>query len=107
MTNAFPMAIAGKNQNVKKRSKTNHRRTVEAVENAWTSAQSAGLEMYHRGEASEGPWRCLRRLLRHERPLQIQERKRSIRAKAASIDGAALGGCHGDTDHRGEVVQVA
>ena len=63
-----------KGKNVKKRSKKNNRRTVEAVEDAWTGAQPAGLEMHHRGEAPEGAWLSLRRMLRYEGPLQVQER---------------------------------
>ena len=57
-----------------KRSKTHNRRAVEAVEDARTGAQPASLEMHHRREAAAGPRLSLRGLLRHEGPLQVQER---------------------------------
>ena len=54
---------------VKKRSKKNNRRAVEAVEDARTSSQPASLEVYHRGEAAGRAWLSLCWLLCNEGPI--------------------------------------
>ena len=59
----------GENYHVKKRSKKNNRRAVEAVEDARTSAQPASLEVHHRGEAASREGQRLRWLLCNEGPV--------------------------------------
>lgn len=51
---------------LKKTSKRNNRRAVEAVEDAGTSAQPAGHRMQDRRQAGEGPGLSVRGLLRPE-----------------------------------------
>jgi len=61
--------IIGVNYYVKKRSKKNNRRAVEAVEDARTCAQPASLEVYHRGEAASCEGLSLCWLLCNEGPV--------------------------------------
>jgi hypothetical protein len=56
----------GENYYVKKRSKTNHRRAIEAVEDARTSAQPAGSGVQDWREAGQDTRQRLRWLLRSE-----------------------------------------
>jgi beta-glucosidase/6-phospho-beta-glucosidase/beta-galactosidase len=61
--------IIGVNYYVKKRSKENNRRAVEAVEDARTSAQPASLEVHHRREAASREGFSLCWLLCNEGPV--------------------------------------
>jgi hypothetical protein len=79
---------------VNKRSTQNHRRAVEAIEDAWPGVQPASCCMYYRRQVGEGPRQRLRWLLCIEGPVQVQERPGRITTKAASVNGPAMGSGH-------------
>jgi len=81
-----------------KEAKTNNRRTVEAVEDAWPGLQPASCGMYHRGQVGQDTRQRLRWLLCIEGPLQVQECTRRPATKAASYHRSEMGRSNDNID---------